>query len=116
MITVFAGPMPATITEGKLKAIGIATAKPLAKFPNISALAAHPKLAQFEYDSWAGIQVPRNTPDAVAQQLNKSFYEAMANPQTRAAFESIGNIIVPPMSLAFRGTAAIRFAADDCGW
>lgn len=100
MFTIFAGPIPATIADGKLKAIGLATAKPLAKFPQIGALTTHPKLAGFEFDSWAGVQVPRNTPEDVAQRLNKALYEAMANPQTRQAFESTGNIVVPPMSLA----------------
>ena len=100
MFTIFAGPIPATIADGKLKAIGLATARPLAKFPQIGALAAHPRFAGFEFDSWAGVQVPRNTPDDVAQRLNKALYEAMANPQTRQAFESTGNIVVPPTSLA----------------
>ena len=99
MFTIFAGPIPATIADGKLKAIGLATAKPLAKFPQIGALAAHPKLGGFEFDSWAGVQVPRNTPDDVAQRLNKALYDAMANPQTRQAFESTGNIVVAQMSL-----------------
>lgn len=100
MFTIFAGPIPATIADGKLKAIGLATAKPLAKFPQIGALAVHPKLAGFEFDSWAGVQVARNTPEDVAQRLNKALYDAMANPQTRQAFESTGNIVVSPMSLA----------------
>ena len=100
MFTIFAGPIPATIADGKLKVIGLATAQPLAKFPQIAALAAHPKLAGFEFDSWAGIQVPRNTPDDVAQRLNKALYEAMQNPATRQAFENVGNAVVPPMGLA----------------
>jgi tripartite-type tricarboxylate transporter receptor subunit TctC len=100
MFTIFAGPIPASIADGKLKAIGLATAKPLAKFPQIGALAAHPKLTGFEFDSWAGVQVPRNTPEDVAQRLNKALYDAMANPQTRQAFESTGNIVVSPTSLA----------------
>jgi tripartite-type tricarboxylate transporter receptor subunit TctC len=100
MFTIFAGPVPATIADGKLKAIGLATARPLAKFPQIAALAAHPKLTGFEFDSWAGVQVPRNTPEDVAQRLNKALYDAMANPQTRQAFENAGNTVVPAMTLA----------------
>ncbi len=100
MFTIFAGPVPTTISDGKLKAIGLATAQPLPRFPQIGALAAHPKLGGFEFDSWAGVQVPRNTPEDVAQRLNKALYDAMANPQTRQAFESTGNVVVPPMSLA----------------
>ena len=100
MFTIFAGPVPATIADGKLKVIGLASAQPLAKFPQIAALAAHPKLAGFEFDSWAGIQVPRNTPDDVAQRLNKALYDAMQNPATRQAFENVGNLVVAPMGLA----------------
>lgn len=100
MFTIFAGPIPATIADGKLKAIGLTTAKPLAAYPQIQALAAQPKLAGFEFDSWAGIQVPRNTPEDVATRLNKALYEAMANPQTRMAFEKVGNLVVAPTSLA----------------
>ena len=99
MFTVFAGPIPGTLADGKLKAIGLATARPLPRFPQIPALAAHPRLAGFEFDSWAGVQVPRQTPDEVAQRLNRALYEAMAQPQTRQAFEAIGNQVVAPMSL-----------------
>ncbi len=100
MFTIYAGPIPATIADGKLKAIGLATARPLPRVPQIAALAAHPRLAGFEFDSWAGVQLPRNTPDDVAQRLNKAMYEAMANPQVRQAFEAVGNTVVAPQSLA----------------
>lgn len=100
MFTIFAGPVPATIADGKLKAIGMASPKPLPRFPHIPVLSAHPRLAGFEFDSWAGIQVPRNTPEDVAQRLNKALYDALANPQTRQAFENTGNIVVAPLSLA----------------
>ena len=100
MFTIFAGPVPGMIADGKLKVIGLTTAKPLANYPQIQALAAHPKLAGFEFDSWAGVQVPRNTPEEVVTRLNKSLYEAMANPQTRTAFEKVGNLVVPATSPA----------------
>lgn len=92
--TVFAGSIPATIAEGKIKAIGIAAKAPLPKFPQVPGLAAHPKLPGFELDSWAGILVPRSTPDAVADRLNKAVYDALQNPDTRTAFENTGNIVV----------------------
>lgn len=99
MFTIFAGPIPPTVADGKLKAIGLTTARPLERFAQLPALAAHPRLAGFEFDSWAGIQVPRNTPDDVAQRLNKALYDALQNPQTRQAFESVGNLLVPPTPL-----------------
>lgn len=100
MFTIFAGPVPATIAEGKLKAIGLTTAQPLARFPALPALAAHPRLAGFEFDSWAGLQVPRQTSEDVAQRLNKAVYDALQNPATREAFEKVGNQVVAPLSLA----------------
>lgn len=100
MFTIFAGPVPTTIADGKLKAIGLATAAPLPRFPQIPGLAAHAKLRGFEFDSWAGIQVPRQTPDDVAQRLNAALYDAMQNPAIRQAFENVGNLVVPRTSLA----------------
>jgi len=99
-ITIWAGSLPATVAEGKVKVIGLAARTPLAKFPQIPALAAHPKLAGFEFDSWAVIAVPRNTPEAVANRLNKAVYDALQNPETRSAFEATGNLIVSPTSVA----------------
>lgn len=92
--TVFAGSIPATIADGKVKVIGLATKTALPKFPHIAAMGAHPKLAGFEFDSWAAVVVPRSTPDAVSNRLNKAIYDALQNPQTRAAFEDTGNIVV----------------------
>jgi tripartite-type tricarboxylate transporter receptor subunit TctC len=99
MFTIFAGPVPPTIAEGKLKAIGLAAAQPLARVPSIPGLAAHPRLKGFEFDSWAGIQIPRQAPEEVAQRLNKAFYDAMQNPAIRQAFENVGNQVVPPTAL-----------------
>jgi tripartite-type tricarboxylate transporter receptor subunit TctC len=99
-LTIFAGPIPGMIANGKLKALGITTAEPLAKFPQLAALAAHPRLKGFEFDSWAGLQVPRKTPDDVAQRINQAANAAMKNTAVRKAFEDSGNLIVAPMSLA----------------
>lgn len=98
--TIFAGSIPAMIADGKVKVLGLATRTPLPKFPQIAAMAAHPRLAGFEFDSWAGIAVPRNTPDAVANRINKAVYDALQNSETRAAFEATGNLIVNPTSVA----------------
>ena len=98
-ITVFAGSIPAMVGEGKIKALGLATRTPLAKFPQLPALAAHPKLAGFEFDSWASIVVPRSTPEAVTSRINKVVYEALQNADTRAAFEATGNIVVAPSAV-----------------
>lgn len=99
-LTIFVGPIPSMIAEGKIKALGITARAPLPKFPQLAALAAHPRLPGFEFDSWAGLQVPRNTPDDVAARLNQAAYEALQNPAVRKAFEDAGNLVVPPTPLA----------------
>ena len=100
MFTIFAGAVPATIADGKVKAIGLATAQALPRFPHIGPLAAHARLKDFEFDSWAGIMAPRQMPDAVVARLNQAFYDALKNPQTRAAFEAAGNQVMSPMAPA----------------
>ena len=58
------------------------------------------RLQGFEFDSWAAIVVPRSTPDAVANQINKAVYEAVQNPEVRTAFEATGNTVVNPTPVA----------------
>jgi tripartite-type tricarboxylate transporter receptor subunit TctC len=85
--------------DGKIKVLGLASRLPLTKFPNIPALALHPKLQGFEFDSWGSVAVPRGTPDAVSNRINKAAYDALQNPETRAAFEATGNMVVNPTSV-----------------
>lgn len=98
--TIFAGSIPSMIADGKVKVLGLTTRVPLPKFPQIATMASHPKLPGFEFDSWAGIAVPRQTPDAVSNRINKAVYEALQNPEIRSAFEATGNLIVSPTSVA----------------
>lgn len=98
--TVFGGSVPAMVAEGKVKALGLANKAPLPKFPQIAALASHPKLSGFEFDSWAGILVPKNTSDEVSQRLNKAVYDALQNVEVRKSFEASGNLVVAPTPLA----------------
>lgn len=98
--TIFAGSIPALFSEGKVKVIGVTSATAPTRFPQVAALATHPKLQGFEFDSWAGIQVPRNTPDAVVARLNKAVHEALQNPEVRKAFEASGNTVVAPTTPA----------------
>jgi len=96
---IFAGGVPALVAEGKLKALGLTTRERLPGFANLTPLASLPQLPGFEFSSWAGLQVPRNTPEAVSQRLNKAAYDALQNPDIRRAFEASGNTVVAPLSL-----------------
>jgi tripartite-type tricarboxylate transporter receptor subunit TctC len=97
---IFAGSIPSLIAEGKLKAIGLTTKDKLPGFAHLTPLASLPQLQGFEFNSWAGIQVPKNTPEATSARLNKAVYDALQNPDIRKAFEASGDTVVPATSLA----------------
>lgn len=91
-----AGSVPSFIQEGKVKCYGIAASKPHPLFPSYPVLTASKGLAGFEFETWAGIAVPKATPDDVVAKLNKAVYQALQNPDVRKAFESTGNTVAQP--------------------
>jgi tripartite-type tricarboxylate transporter receptor subunit TctC len=93
-----AGNVGSLIKEGKVKAFGVAAKQPHPLFPTLPALAASSKaLSGFEFDLWAGIEVPKNTPEPVVEQINKAIAQALQNPEVRKAYESTGNEVGKPM-------------------
>ena len=93
-----AGPVPLTVSEGKLKGLGITAKTPHVLFKQYPPLAAMPGLEGMEFDLWAGVQVHGGTPDDVVAALSKAFYAALDNPETRKAFEASGNAVLPARS------------------
>lgn len=97
------GSIPQTILEGKVQGLAVTAKTPHPMFKQFPAMAAMKGLEAMEFDIWAGIQVHKNTPDAVVNALNKAFYGAMEVPETRKAFEANGNLVLPartPVELA----------------
>ncbi len=95
-----AGNVGSLIKEGKIKAYGITAKQPHPLFPNIPTLAASKSLHNFEFDLWAGIEVPKATPEPVVAQINKAIIQSLQNPEIRKAYESTGNEVGKPMSQA----------------
>lgn len=95
-----AGNVGGLIKEGRVKAFGIAAKAPHPLFADIPALATSKTLQNFEFDLWAGIEVPKATPDAVVDKLNKAIAQALQNPDIRKAYESTGNEVGKPMTPA----------------
>jgi tripartite-type tricarboxylate transporter receptor subunit TctC len=95
-----AGGTPGMIADGKVKAIGITSRTPHPKFPQLTPLAAQKSMAGFEFDLWAGLQIPAKTPVDVAQKLNKAIYEVLQNPTVRNNLESSGSQIGQAMDMA----------------
>lgn len=98
-----AGSIPQTILDGKIRGLAVTSKTPHPLFKQFPALAAMPGLDSMEFDVWAGVQVHKNTPDDVVASLNKAFYAALGNPDTRKSFEASGNVVSPvrnPVELA----------------
>jgi tripartite-type tricarboxylate transporter receptor subunit TctC len=94
------GNVPSLIQEGKVKALGITARQASTRFPQLEPLAAAKGLEGFEFDLWAGIQVPRNTPNDVLARLHKAVYDSLQNPDIRKAFEGTGNSLPLPLPQA----------------
>lgn len=90
-----AGSIPQTIVDGKIQGLAVTAKTPHPLFRQFPAMAAMKGLEAMEFDIWAGIQVHKNTPDAVVNTLNKAFYAAAEVPETRKAFEGSGNVMLP---------------------
>lgn len=94
-----AGPVPGMIRDQRVRAIAVTSSQPLPAWPGLKPFAQNKQLQDFVFDIWAGIAVPRNTPDAVAVRINQAVAEAMKNPVTRKNLEDAGSTIAKPMSI-----------------
>ncbi|PUE63042.1 hypothetical protein B9Z45_01440 [Limnohabitans sp. 2KL-17] len=90
-----AGSIPATIMDGKIQGLAVTSKTPHALFKQFPAMAAMKGMEAMDFDIWAGVQVHKNTPDAVVSTLNKAFYAAAEVPETRKALEGSGNVVLP---------------------
>jgi tripartite-type tricarboxylate transporter receptor subunit TctC len=95
-----AGNVGQLIKEGKVKAYGITAKQAHPQFPQLPLLTASKPLEAFEFDLWAGVQVPKSTPDAVVAQINKAITQSLGNADIRKAYESTGNEVAKPMTPA----------------
>jgi tripartite-type tricarboxylate transporter receptor subunit TctC len=98
-----AGSIPQTLIDGKIQGLAVTSKTPHPLFKQFPAMAAMKGLEAMEFDIWAGVQVHRNTPDAVVNTLNKAFYASAEAPETRKALEGSGNVVLPsrtPVELA----------------
>lgn len=95
-----AGSVMQMINDGKIRGLAVTAKQPHPLFSSYPALAAMPGMDAMQFDIWAGIQVHKDTPDAVVQRLNQAFYAAARNPDVRKALESTGNYLTPARSPA----------------
>jgi tripartite-type tricarboxylate transporter receptor subunit TctC len=108
-VQVLFGVMPASlgyVRTGKLRALGVTTAKRQELLPEVPAVAEF--LPGFEANGWYGIVVPRGTPTEIVDTLNKTINAALADPTMKQRFVDLGCAV-------FAGTPADfeKFIVDE---
>ena len=77
------------IQSGKLRALGVTTAKRSRALPNVPTL-AEAGLPGYEVSPWFAVFMPAATPKAVVQKVNAALLDAMKQPDVLARFDTIG--------------------------
>ena len=77
------------VLAGKVKAIGVASAKRIATLPDVPTLAEQ-GLTDFEAYAWQGLAVPSGTPAETVTKLNKALVDALNSATVQARFLALG--------------------------
>jgi tripartite-type tricarboxylate transporter receptor subunit TctC len=76
------------IRGGKLRALGVTTAKRSAQLPNVPTVAE--TVPGYEASAWFGMGAPKGTPADVVAKLNKEINNALADPKMKARLAELG--------------------------
>ena len=77
------------VKTGKLRALGVSSTKRAGVVPDVPTI-AEAGVPGFEVLNWQGIVVPKKTPDAIIQKLNRALLEALKSPETIKALANQG--------------------------
>ncbi|WP_431121225.1 Bug family tripartite tricarboxylate transporter substrate binding protein [Variovorax paradoxus] len=77
------------VLAGKVKAIGVASAKRIATLPDVPTLAEQ-GLGDFEAYAWQGLAVPSGTPADTVAKLSKALVDALNSTAVQARFQALG--------------------------
>jgi len=77
------------VLAGKVRAIGVASAKRIATLPDVPTLAEQ-GLGDFEAYAWRGLAVPSGTPAETVAKLNKALVDALNSTAVQARFQALG--------------------------
>lgn len=86
------------IKAGKLRPLAVTTATRLDVLPDVPVMADF--LPGYEASAWIGFGVPKNTPAAIIDTLNKAFNAAIADTAIKARLAELGAMVMPPNSPA----------------
>ena len=88
------------IRDGKLRALGITTATRSDALPDVPTVAA--TVPGYEVTAWFGVGVPKGTPPAIVEKLNREVNAALADPKIKARFAELGAVpfVATPAQMA----------------
>jgi len=78
------------IRAGKLRALAVTTATKSDALPDVPAMAE--TVPGYEVTAWFGVGVPKGTPEAIVEKLNREVNAALADPKIKARFAELGAI------------------------
>jgi tripartite-type tricarboxylate transporter receptor subunit TctC len=81
MITGVVALMP-HVKSGKLRAVGVTSAKRVAALPEVPTI-AESGVAGFDVSSWFGVFLPAATPRAIVMKMNREIHRMLENPEVR---------------------------------
>jgi tripartite-type tricarboxylate transporter receptor subunit TctC len=81
------------IKGGKLRALGVTTAKRSAALPDVPTVAETVK--GYEASAWFGMSVPKGTPPAIIEKLNHEINAALADSGMKAKLAELGGVPIP---------------------
>lgn len=71
------------VKEGRLKALGVSTARRSPLMPDVPAIAELPGFDNFEIIAWVAMLAPANTPKDIVDKLNEAVRRALAKPNVK---------------------------------
>jgi tripartite-type tricarboxylate transporter receptor subunit TctC len=88
---------------GRVRALGISSAKRISAYPDVPAIAD--TVPGFEVVAWGGLIGPANMPKDVVLRLNTEVRKALASPAVRERFKTLGAEVDPSSPEEFRELA-----------
>jgi tripartite-type tricarboxylate transporter receptor subunit TctC len=94
------------IKIGRVRALGVTTAKRVAEIPDIPTIAE--TVPGYEVSVWYGISGPKGIPPEIVAKLNTAVNAVLAKPALKERFHQLGGDVMPMSPAAFG-----KFVADD---
>jgi tripartite-type tricarboxylate transporter receptor subunit TctC len=88
------------VAQGRLKAIGVTSARRLETMPTAQAFGESAAMRGIELGTWGVAYVPAATPPEVVQRLNEAFNAALMLPATVQQRARLGAVLASPMTPA----------------